>query len=163
AQYDPCAGRNLGINTPLFVAATFTEARFDGDARSSNPDSPFCGARDGNDVPYIPRWECMVGAGLHLRNCGAELRVVYQSETFTSGSNSTVPVNPVTGRPDARIGKTDEIFTVDISAYYRLNPRAKLIGSIQNVFDEEYIVSRHPHGPRPNKPFTALIGLEVRF
>jgi Fe(3+) dicitrate transport protein len=91
------------------------------------------------------------------------VRVTFQDETYTTASNTTAPINPVTGKPDARVGKTDAILTVDVSGYYQFNPHVKLVGSIQNVFDDEYIVSRHPYGARPGKPLTALIGVEVRF
>ena len=37
------------------------------------------------------------------------------------------------------------------------------IAALQNLLDEQHLASRHPHGPRPGKPFTALAGLEVAF
>jgi outer membrane receptor protein involved in Fe transport len=46
---------------------------------------------------------------------------------------------------------------------YQLNPHVKVMGSIQNVFDDEYIVWRHPYGARPHKPLTALISVEIKF
>ena len=44
-----------------------------------------------------------------------------------------------------------------------LNDNAKVVANLHNVGDFEYIVSRHPHGPRPGKPFTATFGLEMIF
>jgi len=162
-EYDPCAERDWGIRTPLFATATFTQARLDGDAQSSNPESIFCGGKDGNDVPYIPDWQLMAGAGLHFQRCGAELRATFVNETYTTANNSTEPINPVTGSPDVRCGKTDAVFTVDLTSYYQLNRRVKITGGVQNLLDREYIVSRHPYGPRPGKPLTAVIGVEVKF
>jgi len=162
-EYDSCAARDAGIRTPLFAALTFTQAKLDGNARSSNPESIFSGGRDGNDVPYIPDWQLSAGAGVHIKRCGADLIVTFVNETFTTANNSTVPVNPVTGKPDARFGKTDSFVTVDLSTYYHLNQHLKLTASIQNLFDEEYIVSRHPYGARPGRPQSFLIGFEARF
>jgi Fe(3+) dicitrate transport protein len=163
SQYDPCADRDWGIRTPLFATVTFTRAKLDGDARSASGESIFAGGKDGNDVPYIPDWQCAAGAGAHFDRCGAEIRVTFVNEMYTTANNSTLQVNPVTGKPDARFGKTDTCFTVDLSGYYQLNKQAKITGSVQNLFDATHIVSRHPYGARPNRPLSALVGVEVRF
>ena len=34
---------------------------------------------------------------------------------------------------------------------------------VENLFDEQAIVSRQPDGARPNKPRTASVGVEYRF
>ena len=64
---------------------------------------------------------------------------------------------------DARFGRTDAFFIVDISGGYRYNEHVRLFTSLHNVTNQEYIVSRHPHGPRPGMPFNVFGGIEVTF
>jgi len=39
----------------------------------------------------------------------------------------------------------------------------QIFAGIQNLFEEEYIVSRQPHGPRPGAPRTWYIGFQVEM
>ena len=65
------------------------------------------------------------------------------------------------GDPDSRFGKTDSYFVTDVSAFYRVSKTVKLYGGVQNLFDEEYVVSRQPHGPRPGMPQYLYAGIEL--
>ena len=162
-EVDPATAWKLGVRTPLFVAVTFTDARLDGDAKSASAESIFAGGEDGNLVPYIPQWQLSAGTGLHFRRAGGEIRATFVDEAYTTANNSNEQINPVTGKADARFGKTDARCTVDVSAYYQVTKLVRLTGSVQNVFNETYIVSRHPYGARPGSPLTALVGVEVKF
>ena len=57
----------------------------------------------------------------------------------------------------------DPTFVVDLAARYRVDDRVTLVGGVHNLFDEEYLVSRQPHGPRPGKPLFAYVGIELEF
>jgi Fe(3+) dicitrate transport protein len=39
----------------------------------------------------------------------------------------------------------------------------ELFARIENLLDEEYLVSRRPAGARPGRPQTALMGVRVNF
>jgi len=52
---------------------------------------------------------------------------------------------------------------VDLTGYVQLTDNARLVGGVQNVFDEEYVASRLPHGPRPGQGRFIFAGLEVSF
>jgi len=52
---------------------------------------------------------------------------------------------------------------VDYISRYAYNDSATLYLKVENVFDEQAIVSRQPDGARPNKPRTALVGVEWAF
>jgi Fe(3+) dicitrate transport protein len=67
------------------------------------------------------------------------------------------------GAADARFGKTDSYKIVDIAAYYDVKTDLQIFAGIQNLFEEEYIVSRQPHGPRPGAPRTWYVGFQVEM
>lgn len=150
------------FRTPSFLNFTYTRARLDGDALSADPDSLFSGGEDGNRVPYVPDFVVSFGTGLEFSRFGFYVSASWVDEAFTTASNTHRQFD-VAGNPDARFGTTDSYFLVDLSAKVELREGVSLIGGIHNVFDDEYVASRHPHGPRPGQPRFAYAGLELEF
>jgi len=161
-QYDPGLHRGWGLSNPWFLTATYTNARLLSDVASADPGSLFAGGKRGNRVPYIPEWAFTMGTGVHFELVGVDLIGIFVDDTFTSASNTTLPLDP-DGNPDSRFGKTDAYFIWDFSGYVRLTDQVKLFGGVQNVFDEVYLASRHPHGPRPGAPRFAYLGIEAVY
>jgi len=161
-QYDLGVAKEKEYSNPYYVSFTYTNAELDGDSNSTDPESIFSGGKDGNKVPYVPEYQFSIGTGLEFKKWGAFIDGTYAAEAFTTADNVSNPFEK-SGSPDARFGKTDEIFYIDLSGHYNLNENAKIVANLQNVGGMEYIVSRHPHGPRPGKPFTATFGLEMTF
>ena len=69
----------------------------------------------------------------------------------------------VGGTPRSPDGKIDALLIFDLSGYYQVTEEVKLIGGIQNLFDERGIVSRIPEGPRNNAPRMWFAGVEATF
>ena len=113
-------------------------------------------------MPYITEYLLSVGTGLDFNTFGIFVAGSYVDEVFTSASNTSSQVDG-DGNPDARFGKLDSHFVVDLSSYYQLSDNTRLLAGIHNVFDETYLASRHPHGPRPGKSRSAYMGIEVQF
>lgn len=162
-RYDPGIDRGWCFQNPWFVSLTYTRARLLSQANTADEDSIFAGAFPGARVPYIPDWACTFGSGLHYEGIGADITGIFVGETFTSASNTTAQVNPVTGNPDARFGTTDQFFIWDVSGYLKLADNWALFGGIQNMLNRKYMVSRHPHGPRPGMPLFGYLGLEAIY
>lgn len=148
-----------GFSSPVFLSMTWTQAEQKNEAASTDPESIFSFGADGNDVPYIPEIVLSVGGALHFERFGGELVANYSDETFTSANNVATPFNGV-GEPDSRFGKTDDYWTLDLTGYYQVSSSIKLLAGVQNLLDEEYIVSRQPHGPRPGQSRFAYLGVE---
>lgn len=159
---DPGLINDWGFQNPWYIAATWTHAELDSNTSSLDEESIFAGGRKGSKVPYVPEIQFLIGTGLETARWGAFVDVIFVDETFTSASNTSGQFD-TDGNPNATFGKTDSYVVVDLSGYIRLKEGVKLIGSVHNIFDEEYLVARHPAGPRPGKPITALAGLEVQF
>ena len=160
--YDHGKASGWSVHTPLHLGLTLTDATLDGDARNTDVESLFEGGRDGAEVPYIPDYQLNVQAGLEFGKLGAYASLTYVPETFTSASNNRSQVT-AEGKPDARVGTTDSYFLTDLSIRYQLRDNTTLFGGIRNLFDKEYVASRHPHGPRPGLPRFFNGGVEFNF
>ncbi len=61
-------------------------------------------------------------------------------------------------------GKTEALTVIDyISRYQLKGSDTELFLKVENVFDQQKIISRTPDGARPNKPRTLSIGTEISF
>lgn len=160
AQYDAGIANGWKLSNPWFVNLTYTNAEQQNDAQSTDAESIFSFGRTGNKVPYIPELQLSLGTGVESKHWGAFISGNYVGETYTSANNVDNQVNG-NGDPDARFGKTDSYFVTDLSGFYRVSKTIKVFGGVQNLFDEEYVVSRQPHGPRPGMPQFLYVGIEL--
>jgi Fe(3+) dicitrate transport protein len=62
-----------------------------------------------------------------------------------------------------KFDRSEDLFVVDYISRYAFNDDAVVFLKVENVFDEQAIVSRQPDGARPNKPRTASVGVEWNF
>ncbi|WP_198022028.1 TonB-dependent receptor family protein [Algiphilus aromaticivorans] len=169
-NYDP--GRQLGwrFGTPLSLAATYTSAEIANDSNAAgDPESIFSGGRDGAELPYIPDFQISATAGVEGARWSLSLRALYVDEAFATALNTEEEVilggdanNPQVV-PDARGGKIDSQFVIDLTARYALTERVSVFANAFNLLDREYIASRLPEGPRPGAPQTFLAGIEANF
>lgn len=160
--YDLGAARDWGISNPWYLSGTLTQAELQSDTASLDEESIFAGGRKGSDVPYIPTFQFVAGTGLETQRWGTFVDVIYVDSTYTTASNTASPFDP-SGTPNSAFGKTDSYMVVDLSGFVRVRENVKLVGSVHNLFDNEYLVARHPAGPRPGKPLSALVGFEILF
>ena len=58
---------------------------------------------------------------------------------------------------------SDELMQLDFSSWYQVNEQIKLYGKIDNITDEQVIVSRRPFGSRPGKPRQVILGVKYSF
>ncbi|MGB0991579.1 MAG: TonB-dependent receptor family protein [Akkermansiaceae bacterium] len=158
--YDPASAAGKGYRMPMYISATWTQATLQSNlaADSGNIFTDFQGGDEtGNDIPYIPEWKIAAGIGIDFEKWGANLDATWTSSMYGTGGNHS---NPVTS---SREGKVDEALLFDLSGWYQLNENWKLVGGIQNILDEENIVSRLPEGPRNGRGRHIYAGFEVKF
>ncbi len=60
-------------------------------------------------------------------------------------------------------GETDALFVVDYISRYTINDAATVFLKVENLFDDQEIISRSPDGARPNKSRTASVGVTYNF
>jgi len=162
-QYDPFAAGGSDYSLPMYVSATWTSAEFKGTTAglAGGGDGLYAGGKDGNEIPYLPEWKLAAGIGYQTSQWGVYLDAIYSSSTWGTGFNGNT--RPDTEARTVRDGEIPALFLVNLSANYRLTDNLKLIAGINNLFDEQEIVSRIPEGPRANAPRMVYAGFEASF
>jgi len=160
--FDAGMANNWGFSNPYFVTFTYTDATQRSSARSTNAESIFSFGGKGNKIPYIPEYQLTTGTSIDFAQWGLNFSASYVGETFTSASNVTTQVDG-NGNPDARFGKTDSYWLLDMGAHYQVKRGIKILAGVHNLLNEKYIASRQPHGPRPGMPRMAYAGFELSF
>jgi len=151
------------IRVPLTFACTLTEAEFDGGTASGNVDATiFAGAVAGNELPYVPQIQWNVTSGVEGDHWGFHVGASYVDDSFGDGSNRGIEMDTA-GNPDARFGKVDSYFLIDLSINFQVSKSSSVFASMQNALDERWLASRIPHGPRPGAPRQTAVGVEWRF
>jgi Fe(3+) dicitrate transport protein len=163
-QYDPAVSRGWSFNNPWYFTFTYTNAEFTSEAASAALDEEniFTGAKDGNEVPYVPEIQFAIGTGFEFEKFSINIDGQYIDETFGTGNNATTEVN-LSGAADPRFGLVDDVFLLDVSMAYQFNANVKAFTNFRNVTDETYIASRLPHGIRAGAPFQMFGGMEFHF
>jgi Fe(3+) dicitrate transport protein len=159
AEYDLGLASGWSLGVPVYASATYTNARFDLAPNRRLTGGVFAGAVDGNKIPYIPEWRLAAGIGLTGERWAANLDASFTDSTWASGWNGTRP----SGTPTSTDGSIDELLLFDLTGHYQVTPNFKLVGGVQNLFDERALVSRHPQGPRGNSPRMFFAGVEATF
>ncbi len=162
AGFDLGQHQNWGFKNPYWIAFTYTDAVLAEDTNITDSGNTFVDGKKGNRVPYIPEIQISCGTGIEIGRTGIDLTLMYVGETYTTASNASDQFDALRN-PDARYGKTDAHLIFNGSAYYRITDNTKVFINLRNILNEEYIASRHPYGPRPGQPFSAMLGLEATF
>mgnify|MGYP000365295023 CR=1 FL=1 len=166
-NWDAGIANGWGVQTPLYLAFTYTDAELRSDANAGGGggaavESIFAGGRKGAKLPNVPEYQISFGGGVEWERLGLYADAVYVDSSFSTASNVTNEQRP-DGTADARFGKNDSYFLLDVSARYRLNSTATVLLGANNVLDREYLASRLPHGPRPGQPRFLYAGMEFSF
>jgi Fe(3+) dicitrate transport protein len=136
-----------GIRVPLSITYTYINSEFDTDIA----DTAFFGdVSAGDSIPYIPENQGQISLGLEANNWSVYANAVYVDEVCVRASC-------------AMFEKTDSNLTVDISGNYQVSNELKLFARVENLTDQQDIVSRQPYGARPNKTRTFSVGAQYSF
>ncbi|KAB7624014.1 TonB-dependent receptor family protein [Alkalilimnicola sp. S0819] len=141
-------GTQLGaFYLPVSLGYTYTRAEISKDNAAS-------GLRSGDRLKDVPENQLALRVGLEHNSGWDNYAVVrYLDDMCTEAGCER----------RGSFNKTESLTVVDFISRYALTPRATVFLKVDNVFDEQRIVSRLPDGARPNLPRTAYVGLSVDF
>ena len=136
------------LQAPVHIAYTYTEAEI-------SDDNPASGLLDGDELADIPENVFSLRAGLESDSGWNNYAVVkYISEMCDSAGCN---------RDSSPLAETESLWVMDFISRYQVNPAAVVFLKVDNLLDEQSIVSRKPDGARPNRPRTASLGIEYNF
>ena len=158
ANYDHGMAKGWAIQTPAYVAATYTDARFMSSVGSDDAESIFSGAVQDNKLPYIPEANISFGLGMIYKKFSANLDGNYVSSAYADGSNMGIQTTA-----SERFGRIDARLVLDGAMGYQYSNKVRIFANIRNIGNTAYMVSRQPHGPRPGAPLTVMGGLEFNL
>ena len=163
-NYDHGLRKGWKFQTPMYIAATYTDATFtDASVTSEDQESIWIGAKNGNELPYITPEVISFGIGMIYEKLNVNFDFNYNGDTFADGSNQSSQVNPVSGAADARFGKIEAYHVLDATVGWQFNKNVRMFSNFKNITNQKYMVSRQPLGPRPGLPFSMMAGLEFQL
>ncbi|MDH3978717.1 MAG: TonB-dependent receptor, partial [Gammaproteobacteria bacterium] len=139
-----------GLRWPLILNYTYTDATISQDSDDGS-------VLDGDIFPYIPENQIYLGAGAEgMSGWSVNAGARYSSKMCIDYTCDRDGV-------DNTFRKTDDLFVFDLVGSYPVSDSLRFYARLENVFDEEAIVSRSPAGARPNKPRSVIGGFTYTF
>jgi len=142
---------NLASGSDHSIPVSLSYTHIDGEFDTDIADTAFFGSvSKGDPLPYLPENQFLASIGLEKNNWAAYLTGNYVDEVCVRASCNAFE-------------KTDDTFTVDLSANYQFSSALTFYGRVENLTSEEDILGRQPYGARPNKDRTVTAGLRFNF
>jgi len=149
-----------GLWLPVSFVYTYTETAFQETFYSNfaqwNPgffDGVLLPVRQGDELPYTPDHQARLQIGLQGMRWHVNAALRYVSE-----------MREVPGRGSYEDGEyTDEYTIIDLAANYDVTEDLSVQLVVENLTDEQEIVSRRPFGARPNLPQQVKVGVSYSF
>jgi Fe(3+) dicitrate transport protein len=151
ASWDAGQALGRGFGVPLSLVYTLSDGEFM--TSFSSDYEPWGVVASGDELPYLPRHQLTLNAGLDFDRWSLDASINRVSETRSVAGSGPIAAGE---RIDART-------LVDLAATVELTSQASLFASVQNVTDEVYNVSFSPAGSRPGAPRLAMAGIRLRF
>ena len=140
-------GQVNGVRIPFNLTYSYIDSEFDTDISGTDF---FGDVSAGDSIPYIPENQGQITIGLEGDKWTTYLNAVYVDGVCTRASCGGFDV-------------TDSSFILDLSGSYNVSNDLRVFARIENLTDQEDIVSRQPYGARPNKSRTASVGVTYSF
>ena len=141
-----------GLSLPTTLTYTFTDTEFQSSFNASLYEL-WGEVTAGDELPYVPEHQIGLNIETTIDAWDFTTRLKYKSEQRTAAGQGSIPSNE----------KIGSIFVTDLAASRMISEQTSLTIYINNLFDEEYEVSRHPDGLRPGAPRSFAVGLSSTF
>ncbi|WP_409432823.1 TonB-dependent receptor family protein [Litorimonas sp. RW-G-Af-16] len=149
ASHDLADSVETGLSIPVSLAYSFTESEI----KTSFSDSFWGDVVAGDALPYVPRHQLTVSAGVHGDRFGIDAVVNTVSTARNVAGQGDIPASEKVGPRTV----------VDAAAYYDLKDGVRLKLKVENLLDDTYVAARRPYGLRPGKPREVFAGLALDF
>lgn len=140
-----------GIDVPLDASYTLTVSEFRTSFLSSDPS--WGAVEAGDRLPYVPIHQGSLHAGAISEYGGLDVVASYVGEMRDVAGQGSIPAGE----------RIEPYVVLDLAGHVVPFRGAKVYLKVDNVFDDEYAISRRPFGLRPGKPRWASIGFAYTF
>ena len=137
------------LHLPGRLSYTYTSTEFQSDFVSGNPQ--FGEVEKGDQLPYVPEHQLSFQLGVDHPEWGVGVNGTYVSAMREEAGQGEDEVT------------TDDLFMIDAMVKYRPVKMAEVYVKAENVTQQRPVVSRHPFGARPGKPFLVMAGLKLKL
>lgn len=142
---------NSAYRYPIAATYTYTQTEFQSSFNSSF--SEWGNVRKGDELPYIPPHQLYVSAGVEQEDWAASVGMKYTDKMRTVAGSGVLTEN----------NSTDSSTVFDVNGEIEVVEGARVFGTVQNLFEEEYIAAARPAGLRPGAPQIVFVGLKAAF
>ncbi len=132
---------------PVGFTYTYTIGQFKNNFQSGY--EPWADVEVNDYMPYLPNHQLGLTTSIEYKRLALNLAAKYVSAMRTIAGKKEIVFEQ----------SVPENFIIDFSAQYMINANFMVYGSIQNLTNEVYIVSRRPAGVRPGLPRWFTMGL----
>ena len=139
-----------GLRAPVRLTYTYTDGEITEDADDLS-------VLDGDVLAYLPEHLASLTFGLEKPAAWSALMSVSHTGNMCIDNSCDRPGEVTTFK------RTSDYVVADVVATYQVNSDMEVYAKVNNVFDDQEIVSRSPAGARPNQPRTGYLGMKVRF
>ena len=133
---------------PLNLSYTLTQTEI-------SKDNAVTGFLDGDALADIPENILSLRAGLEHSGGWSNYIVLKYIDSMCTN----VACNRVAGV----FNETESLLVLDLISRYQLASETEVFVKVENLLDDQEIISRIPDGARPNKPRTAMVGVRYSF
>ncbi|GLX78851.1 TonB-dependent receptor [Thalassotalea insulae] len=148
-------GHSFALNSlfdmPVSLTYTHTQSEF---SSAFTSDFPMWGIIEkGDNLPYQPENQLSLNLGLAASAWQVSVTVRYVDDMLEA-SGDDVLLSDVMAEAHT---------VIDVSASYEIGDYGSLYLKIDNLMDEQEVISRRPYGARPGKAQQAFIGYQYSF
>ena len=149
--YNPLGKRRTAYGLPISFNYTYTDATFQSDFESEF--EPWGSVKTGDEIPYIPKHQFALNLSFEHKRFNINYSSKFVSAMRTVAGQGTIA--------DPEL--IPAYYVADLSANVKLNKFLTIQGSVNNIFNNVYAVSRRPAGLRPGMPLSFRFGLKAHI
>jgi Fe(3+) dicitrate transport protein len=136
---------------PLAANYTWTRGEFANSFSSADPIFGNVEARD--ELPYVPRHQWRFSVAAEHTN----------GSVFVAGNYVSAMREEAGRQPLNETVATESLFTMDVGATLSMGHPFEMYANVNNVLNEQKVMSHRPFGARPNAPRWIHAGLKAKF
>ena len=147
---------------PLSIAYTYNDAKFMQTFVNAGGDWGTGTINSGESIPFITPQLLSLSVGLESEKFNITLGSRYTGNTRIK-TGKPVEITPSLNAKYTDVNTMEEYWVVDVSVNYSLTKSIAFFSTINNMFNNRYIVANLPQGYRPGMPFSVNFGVKFNL